>query len=55
MDEAKKVEDFRSTCEADKGSCFSGDGYHDLSDEETIRDKSGNRGRETNSVKVEAF
>ena len=55
VDEAKKVEDFRSTEEADKGSFLSGDEYFDLNDEETTRDNSGNRGRETNSVKMEVL
>ena len=55
VDEAKKVEDFRSTDEADIGSFLSGDECFDLSDEETIRANSGNHGRETNSVKVEVL
>ena len=33
VDEAKKVEDFRSTDEADKGRFLSRDEYFDLSDE----------------------
>ena len=55
IDEAKKVEDFRSTYEADKGSFLSGDEYFDLKDEETTHCNSGNRGRETNSVKVLSY
>ena len=34
---------------------FSEDEYFDLSDEETNLDNSGNRGRETNSVKMEVL
>ncbi|XP_065570190.1 actin nucleation-promoting factor WASL-like [Artemia franciscana] len=49
---AKKFEGFRSTYEADKGSFLSGDEYFDLSNEETTHGNSGNRGRESNSVKV---
>ena len=55
VDEAKKVENFRSTYEADKGSFLSRDEYFDLSDEETNHCNSGNRGRETNSVKVLSY
>ena len=43
MDEAIKVEDFRSTYEADKGSFLSGDEYFSLCDEESTPDNSGNR------------
>ena len=53
--EAKKVKDFRSTYEADKGGFLSGDEYFDLSDEETAHENSGNRGRETNFVKVLSY
>ena len=55
VSEAKKVEDFRSTYKANKGSFTSGDEYFDLSDEETAPDNSGNHGRETNSVNVEVL
>ena len=55
VDEAKKVEDFWSTDEADKGRFLSGDEYFDLSDEKTTRDNSGNRGRENNSVKMDVL
>ena len=34
---------------------MSGDENFDLSDKETTHDNSGNRGRETNSVKVEVL
>ena len=55
VDEAKKVDNFRSTYKADKGSFLSGDEYFDPSDKETTIDNSGNRDRETNSVNVEVL